>query len=115
MTFMMKNHIDGHFCEGAHGRDGHGHGLKLKKTLYCKKSTILSNINFPFGDNTAIPQARPKENLWDILSQKAYEGGWKATMQQELISQIQSQLKNVDSNFLQSLYGRDKDKIACKS
>ena len=65
--------------------------------------------NLPFFDNTAIhlnvPQARPKENLWGILAQKVYEGGWEATTQQQLISRIQSQLKKFDSNFLQSLMG----------
>ena len=65
--------------------------------------------NLPFLNNTAIhlnvPQVRPKKNLWDILAQKVYEGGWKATTQQELISRIQSQLKNFDSSFLQSLMG----------
>jgi hypothetical protein len=59
--------------------------------------------NLPFFDRTTnppnVPQARPIEKLWDILAQKIYEGGGKATMQQELISHIQSQLKNSDSNF----------------
>ncbi len=60
--------------------------------------------NLPFFDNTAnppnVPQARPIENLWGILAQEIYEGGWKATTQQELISRIESQLKNFDFNFL---------------
>ena len=47
----------------------------------------------------------PIEILWGILAQKIYEGGWKVTTQQELISRIQSQLKNFDSSFLQSLMG----------
>ena len=63
--------------------------------------------NVYFVDETTnplnVPQARPIENLWGILAEKVYDGGWKATTQQELISRIQSQLKNFDSNFLQSL------------
>ena len=58
-----------------------------------------------------VPQARPIENLWGILAQKVYEGGWEATTQQELISRIQSQLKKFDSNFLQSLMGGVKTKL----
>jgi hypothetical protein len=39
------------------------------------------------------------------LEQKIYEGGWKATTQQELISRMKSQQKKFDSNFLQSFMG----------
>ena len=64
------------------------------------------NENVYFVDETTnppnVPQARPIENLWGILAQKVYEGGWEATTQQELISRIQSQLKKFDSNVLQS-------------
>jgi hypothetical protein len=71
--------------------------------------------NLPFFDNTAIhlnvPQARPKENLWGILAQKVYEGGWEAKTQQELISRIQSQMKKFDSIFLQSLMVGVKTKL----
>ena len=67
------------------------------------------NENVYFVDETTnptnVPQARPIENLWGILAQKVYEGGWEAKTQQELISRIQSQLKKFDSNFLQSLMG----------
>ena len=42
------------------------------------------------------PQAKPTENLWGILTQKVYEGGWQVRTQQELISRIQSQLKKFD-------------------
>jgi hypothetical protein len=56
------------------------------------------NENLPFFNNAThsqnVPQTRPKENLWGILTQKIYEGGWKTTTQQELISRIQSPLKN---------------------
>jgi hypothetical protein len=67
-------------------------------------TNALMNENLPFVNNTTspqnIPQARLIENLWGIFAQKIYEGGWKTTTQQELISRIQSQLKNFDSNFL---------------
>jgi hypothetical protein len=52
-----------------------------------------------------------KKNLWGILAQKVFEGGWEATTQQELISRIQSQLKKFASNFLQSLMGGLKTKL----
>jgi hypothetical protein len=61
------------------------------------------NENLRFFNNTTnpqnVPQARLIETLWGISAQKIYEGGWKATTQQELISWIQSRLKNFNSNF----------------
>jgi hypothetical protein len=76
--------------------------------------TLLKE-NLPFGNETTnhqnVPQARPIENLRGIFAQKVYEGGWMFTMQQELISRKQSQLKNFDSNFLQSLMGVVKTKL----
>jgi hypothetical protein len=51
------------------------------------------------------------ENLWGILAQKVYDGGWEAKTQQELISRIPSQLKKFDSNFLKSLMGGVKTKL----
>ena len=73
------------------------------------------NENVYFVDETTnppnVPQARPIENLWGILAQKVYEGGWEAKTHQELISRIQSQLKKFDSNFLKSLMGGVKAKL----
>ena len=72
-------------------------------------------VNLPFVYNRINPQnvaqAGLIENLWGILAQKINEGGWRATTQQELISRMQSQLKNFDSNFLQSLMGVVKTKL----
>ena len=71
--------------------------------------------NLHFVERTSnppnVPQARPIENLWGILAQKVYEGGWKARTQQELICRIQSQLKKIDANLLQSLMGGVKTKL----
>jgi hypothetical protein len=62
------------------------------------ETIALMNENLKFGVNTTntpnVPQARLIEILWGILAQKIYEGGWKATTLQELISHMQSQLKN---------------------
>jgi hypothetical protein len=105
MPFIHKHHRDFKFqfvqdLAGAHFSIG---------------TIALMNENLPFGKNTTnpqnVPQTRPKENLWGILAQKVYEGGWEATTQQELISRIQSQLKKIDSNFLQSLMGGVKTKL----
>jgi hypothetical protein len=105
LPFIHKHHSDFNFqfvhdLAGAH---------------FSIERIALMKVNLPFIDNATnppnVPQARPKGNLWGILAQEIYEGGWKATTQQELISRIQSQLKNFDSNFLQSLMGGVKTKL----
>ena len=35
-----------------------------------------------------IPQTRPIDNFWVCLTQKVYEGGWKANTEQMLIRRI---------------------------
>jgi hypothetical protein len=81
----------------------------LAGALSSKETIALMKENLPFGNNTTnhqnVPQDRLIENLRGILVHEIYEGGWKVKTQQELISRIQSQLKNFDSNFLQSLMG----------
>jgi hypothetical protein len=105
LPFIHKHHSDLNFqfvhdLAGAHFSIG---------------TNALMNENLPFVNNTThpqnVPQVRLIENLWGVLAQKINEGGWKATTQQELISRIQSQLKNFDSNFLQSLIGGVKTKL----
>jgi hypothetical protein len=59
--------------------------------------------------------ASPWGDIWGILAQKVYEGGWEANTQQELISRIQSQLKKFYSNFFQSLMGGVKTKLRTKA
>ena len=83
----------------------------LVRAHSSKESMAWMNENVKMSNPPNVPQARPIENLWGILAQKVYEGGWEATTQQELISRIQSQLKKIDSNFLQSLMGGVKTKL----
>ena len=80
LPFIHKHHSDFNF---QFVYDLTGSHLSIETIADMKE-------NLPFFDNTAIhlnvPQARPKENLWDILAQKIYEGGWEAKTLQELIS-----------------------------
>jgi hypothetical protein len=105
LPFINKHHSDFNFqfvhdLAGAH---------------FSMGTNALMKENLPFLNNTTNPQnvaqAGLIENLWGILEHKINEGGWKATTQQELISRMQSQLKNFDSNFLQSLMGGVKTKL----
>ena len=103
------------FIHKHHGDFNYLFWPDLARAHYSKESVAWMNENVYFVDETTnppnVPQARPIENLWGILAQKVYEGGWEAKTQQELISRIQSQLKKFDSNFLQSLMGGVKTKL----
>ena len=105
LPFIHKHHSDFNF---QFVYDLTGFHLSIETMAKMKE-------NLPFFDNTAIhlnvPQAGLIENLWGILAQKICEGGWNAKTQQELISRIQSQLKNFDSIFLQSLMGGVRPKL----
>ena len=59
---------------------------------------LQKNFNYLFWPDLAGAH-------YSILAKKVCEVGWQASTQQELISRIQSQLKIIDSNFLQSLMG----------
>ena len=43
------------------------------------------------------------ENFWGCLAQKIYEGGWEAKTEQQLISRIESKMKEFDRNVVESL------------
>jgi hypothetical protein len=105
LPFIHRHHSDFNF-QFVHDLAG----FHLSIETIAKMKEIL-----PFSDNTTNPQnvaqAGLIENLWGILAQKINEGGWKASTQQELISRMQSQLKNFDSIFLQSLMGGVKTKL----
>ncbi len=82
LPFIHKHHRDISF-QFVHDLTG----FHLSIETLAKIKEIL-----PFVNNTTnqlnVPQARPKENLWGILAQKVYEGGWEAKTQQELITRI---------------------------
>ena len=71
--------------------------------------------NFDFekydSDLPIIPKARLIENFWVFLAQKVYEGGWHSTTEKQFINHIQSQLKKIEINFLQTLKGGIKTKL----
>jgi transposase len=53
-----------------------------------------------------VPQARPIESYWAILSQAVYENGWEATTAQQLKSRIIRCAKKVDLKVVQTMMER---------
>lgn len=58
-----------------------------------------------------VPKARPIEDFWGSLAQHVYEGGWEATNEQQLIRRIESCLKKMTTDILQSLMSGVKAKL----
>jgi adenylate cyclase len=45
-----------------------------------------------------LPQARPIETFWAILSQRVYRGGWEAKTTKQLKQRINRKLKEINEN-----------------
>lgn len=58
-----------------------------------------------------VPKARPIEDFWAILSRYVYSDGWEAKSSQQLKRRIQSQLKKIDLNVVQSMMRTVKSKL----
>ena len=78
-------------------------------TSHQSKNTVkwLKDNNINFIDKSInppnVPKARPIEELWAILSDKVYEGGWTANSSKQLIRRIKACIKKIDLNILQTL------------
>jgi hypothetical protein len=85
-------------------------------SAHYSKATISwmdENVNYvPKTTNPPnVPQARPIENFWGCLKQKVYDGGWKATSEEQLIRRIKSKLTEFDSSYVETLMAGVKAKV----
>lgn len=72
-----------------------------------------NNIPFvPRNDNPPnIPQARPIETFWSLLSRKVYDNGWEATDEEHLRRRIYQKIREIDINSVQSLMRQVRRKL----
>jgi transposase len=58
----------------------------------------------PKNDNPPnLPQARPTEDFWAVLSRKVYHGGWEAQDEEQLRRRIYEKLREIELNSVQDL------------
>jgi hypothetical protein len=58
----------------------------------------------PRNDNPPnLPQARPIENFWALLSGRVYINGWEAQNEQQLRRRIMQKIREVDLVSVQNL------------
>ncbi|XP_030752754.1 uncharacterized protein LOC115879873 [Sitophilus oryzae] len=67
-----------------------------------------NNINFvPKVDNPPnLPQARPIEEFWAILSRKVYNNGWEAQNDEQLRRRIFRKIREIDAQVVQRMMQR---------
>ncbi|XP_050516839.1 uncharacterized protein LOC126891656 [Diabrotica virgifera virgifera] len=67
-----------------------------------------NNITFvPKADNPPnLPQARPIEEFWAILSRKVYNNGWEAQNQEQLRRRIYTKIREIDAEVVQRMMQR---------
>lgn len=99
----LKSFIDLH-----HSNDNYIFWPDLASSHYAKKTLAwLNDQNIPFvpkKDNPPnVPQARPIENFWGILSRLVYDGGWEAKTESQLIGRIKRKLREVDQDVVQAM------------
>ncbi|MBK5647740.1 MAG: hypothetical protein I4N51_12150 [Acinetobacter sp.] len=63
-----------------------------------------NNILFvPKNDNPPnLPQARPIEDFWALLSRKVYDGGWQADNEEQLRRRIFRKIREIDVQAVQN-------------
>jgi hypothetical protein len=78
-------------------------------------TSFLRENKIPFVDkqhNPAnVPQCRPVEDFFAILSAKVYEGGWEADNVTQLKSRIKRCLKKIDLNLVQTMMKKVKGRL----
>lgn len=72
-----------------------------------------NNIKFVEKDSNPpnIPKARPIEDFWSILCRLVYRDGWEAKSTQQLKRRIQSQLKKMSLDVVQSMMSKVRSKV----
>ena len=73
----------------------------LATAHYARATTqLLDDLDIPFvykEDNPPnVPQLRPIEDMWGIIKQEVYRGGWSATTEDQLIRRIRSAIRSLD-------------------
>lgn len=101
--FISKEHLDRNFIFWPDLASSH----YAKSTLDWLAKNNIPTV--PKADNPPnVPQARPIENFWAVLSRLVYDGGWEAKTEKQLIGRIQRKLKEVDTDVIQRMMGKVK-------
>lgn len=106
LPFINRFHADGNYCFWPDKASSHYANAVLDWLFE-------ENINFvPKDDNpTNLPQARPIENLWGVLAQRVYEGGWTAKSERALRMRIKKKLRELGKEPVQAMFQHVRTKL----
>lgn len=106
VKFVEKFHSDGNYCFWPDKASAH----YAKATIEFLTS---KQVNFVPKDKnpTNVPQCRPIEDFWAILKRRVWRGENKPKDLQSLITRIKREVRKVDSELVQSVFGSTKQRV----
>lgn len=96
------------FIEEQHNGDDIMFWPDLASCHYARQTqNWLVDHDIPFVPRDSnppnLPQARPIEDFWALLSRKVYDGGWEAQNEEQLRRRISRKIREIDVNTVQNL------------
>ncbi|KAJ8984762.1 hypothetical protein NQ317_012125 [Molorchus minor] len=95
------------FVQEHHAEDDIMFWPDLASCHYSRDTQNWFQHRIPFVPKNAnppnLPQARPIEDFWALLSRKVYHRGWEAQNEQQLRRRIFEKLREIDLNSVQGL------------
>ena len=78
--------------------------------LRCSESNNLPYVRRSQNPPN-VPQCRPIENIWALIEQMVYQGGWEAKNLDQLANQIKSKIKQLDQTVVTTMVQGVRGKI----
>jgi transposase len=106
LPFIKQYHADNNCIFWPDKASCH-YANEVEKWLAQEKIDLV-----PYEDNpTNLPQARPIENFWSVLSDKVYAGGWSCQTEEHLRRRIRAKLQEIDQSLYQSIMASVRTKL----
>jgi hypothetical protein len=83
------------------------HYSRITRDWYEANINFVSKVDNPPN----LPQARPIEEFWAILSRKIYNNGWEAQNEEQLRRRISRKIREIDAVAVQRMMQRVRGKL----
>jgi hypothetical protein len=82
------------------------HYSRITRDWYEANINFVSKVDNPPN----LPQARPIEEFWAILSRRIYNNGWEAQNEEQLRRRISRKIREIDAMAVQRMMQRVRGK-----